>query len=43
VGLSILNLEVAPVLGGRIVQRHEGDWEAVTVGLSDAKPLFVAF
>ena len=34
---------VAPVLGGRIVQRHEGDWEAVTVGLGKRKPLFVAF
>lgn len=34
---------VAPVLGGRIVQRHEGDWEAVTVGLGEQRPLFVAF
>ena len=25
---------VAPVLAGRIVQRHEADWEAVTVGLA---------
>ena len=34
---------VAPVLGGRIVQRHEGDWEAVTVGFARDRPLFVAF
>jgi hypothetical protein len=34
---------VAPVLGGRLVQRHEGDWEAVSVGLADDQPLFVAF
>jgi hypothetical protein len=34
---------VAPVLGGRLVQRHEGDWEAVTVGLADDQPLFVGF
>jgi hypothetical protein len=31
-----------PVLGGRIVQRHEGDWEAVTIGLSQKAPLFLA-
>jgi hypothetical protein len=30
-----------PVLGGRIVQRHEGDWEAVTIGFSQKAPLFV--
>jgi hypothetical protein len=30
-----------PVLGGRIVQRHEGDWEAVTIGFSLNAPLFV--
>ena len=30
-----------PVLGGRIVQRHEGDWEAVTVGFSQKGPLFL--
>jgi hypothetical protein len=34
---------VAPVLAGRIVQRHEADWEAVTVGLARDRPLFVAF
>ncbi len=34
---------IAPVLAGRLVQRHEGDWEAVTVGLADDRPLFVAF
>jgi hypothetical protein len=34
---------IAPVVGGRVVQRHAGDWEAVTVGLSDAEPLFVAY
>jgi hypothetical protein len=34
---------VAPVLGGRIIQRHEGDWEAVTVGLAEDRPLFIAF
>jgi hypothetical protein len=32
------------VLGARLIQRHEGDWEAVTVGLdSNEKPLFVAY
>jgi hypothetical protein len=30
-----------PVLGGRIVQRHEADWEAVTIGFSQKAPLFV--
>ena len=34
---------VAPVLAGRIIQRHEGDWEAVTVGLARDRPLFVAY
>jgi hypothetical protein len=33
----------ARVFAGRLVQRHEGDWEAVTIGLSDQKPLFVAY
>jgi hypothetical protein len=32
-----------PVLAGKLTQRHEGDWEAVTVGLSDEKPIFVAY
>lgn len=31
------------VFAGKLVQRHEGDWEAVTVGLSEAEPLFVAY
>lgn len=31
------------VFAGKLVQRHEGDWEAVTIGLSDAEPLFVAY
>ena len=31
-----------PVLGGRLVQRHEGDWEGVTIGFSQKAPLFVA-
>jgi hypothetical protein len=30
-----------PILGGRIVQRHEGDWEAVAIGFSAKAPLFV--
>ncbi|HMJ02389.1 MAG TPA: hypothetical protein VK506_05575 [Conexibacter sp.] len=34
---------VAPLLAGRLVQRHAADWEAVTVGLSDTRPLFVAY
>jgi hypothetical protein len=34
---------VAPVVAGRLVQRHEGDWEAVTVGLAAQEPLFVGF
>ena len=28
---------------GRIVQRHQSDWEQVTVGLSRIAPLFVAY
>ena len=28
-----------PVLGGRLLQRHEGDWEAVMVGLSDTQQI----
>ncbi|MGE5747460.1 MAG: DUF3488 domain-containing protein [Solirubrobacterales bacterium] len=32
-----------PVLGGRLVQRHEGDWEAVTIGFSAKAPLFVGY
>jgi len=31
------------VFAGKLVQRHEGDWEAVTIGLSDTDPLFVAY
>lgn len=31
------------VFAGKLVQRHEGDWEAVTIGLSDTGPLFVAY
>jgi len=31
------------VFAGKLVQRHEGDWEAVTIGLSDQEPLFVAY
>ena len=33
----------AQVFAGQLVQRHEGDWEAVTVGLSEREPLFVAY
>jgi hypothetical protein len=28
---------------GRLVQEHEADWEAITIGLSDDRPLFVAY
>ncbi|HEX2087200.1 MAG TPA: hypothetical protein VHF89_16075 [Solirubrobacteraceae bacterium] len=31
----------APIAGGRLVQRHAGDWEAITIGLGDEAPLFV--
>ena len=32
-----------PVFAGELVQRHEADWEAVTVGLdAERRPLFVA-
>jgi hypothetical protein len=31
------------VFAGQLVQRHEGDWEAVTIGLSDRRPLFTAY
>jgi len=34
----------APVFAGLLTQRHEGDWEAVTLGLDDARrPLFLAY
>jgi hypothetical protein len=32
-----------PILAGQLVQRHEADWEVVMVGLSDTRPLFVAY
>jgi hypothetical protein len=34
---------VAPAFAGDLIQRHESDWEAVTVGLAGARPLFVAY
>lgn len=33
----------APTLFGRLVQRHEADWEAITIGFSETEPLFVAY
>lgn len=33
----------APTVAGVLRQRHEGDWEAVTIGLGRMKPLFVAY
>jgi lysophospholipase L1-like esterase len=34
----------APVFAGLLNQRHEGDWEVVTIGLeAERKPLFVAY
>jgi hypothetical protein len=33
----------ATTFAGQLVQRHEADWEAVTLGLSNTKPLFVAY
>ena len=34
----------SPLLAGRFLQEHSGDWEAVTVGLADPwKPLFVGY
>jgi hypothetical protein len=33
----------SPVVSGDLVQRHEGDWEAVIVGLSKREPLFVGY
>ena len=33
----------APVGGANIVQRHAGDWEAVTVALSNERPLWVGY
>jgi hypothetical protein len=32
-----------PILTGQLTQRHEADWEAVTVGLSGKGPIFVAY
>jgi hypothetical protein len=34
---------VAPTMFGRLVQRHEADWEAITIGFSTNEPLFVAY
>ncbi|MDX6678039.1 MAG: hypothetical protein QOE31_2091 [Solirubrobacteraceae bacterium] len=34
---------LAPVLGGQFKQRHEADWEAVTIGLGKTRPLYVAY
>ena len=31
------------VLAGDLVQRHESDWEAVTIGLARDRPLFVGY
>jgi hypothetical protein len=31
------------VLAGKLTQKHEADWEAVMVGLSERRPLFVAY
>jgi hypothetical protein len=33
----------ASAFAGQLVQRHQGDWEAVTIGLSNERPLFVAY
>ncbi len=33
----------ASMAGANIVQRHAGDWEAVTVALSDRRPLWVGY
>jgi hypothetical protein len=33
----------APAFAGLLTQRHESDWEAVTIGLTDARPLFVGY
>jgi hypothetical protein len=34
---------VAPAFAGDLIQRHESDWEAVTVGLAGTRPLFVGY
>lgn len=34
---------VAPTAAGTLTQRHEGDWESVSVGLANDGPLFVAY
>jgi hypothetical protein len=34
---------VSPVIAGQLRQWHEADWEAITIGLADEQPLFVAF
>jgi hypothetical protein len=33
----------APTMLGRLVQRHEADWESITIGFSATEPLFVAY
>lgn len=33
----------APVLGGQFKQRHEADWEAITIGLGERGPLWVGY
>ena len=34
---------ISPVIAGQLRQYHEADWEAVTIGFSKTKPLFVGF
>ena len=34
---------VRPVLTGKLSERHEGDWEAITIGLGKKRPLFAAY
>lgn len=34
---------VSPVIAGQLRQYHQADWEAVTIGFSKTKPLFVGF
>ena len=34
---------VRPVLTGKLSERHEGDWEAITIGLGKKRPLYAAY
>ena len=34
---------ISPVIAGQLRQYHQADWESLTIGFSDTRPLFVGF